>query len=128
MVPFTIEDIKFDIGDIAQAINVLKLTAAGFDGFPAQFSKKHRDALLIPLFVFWRNCLDKQEVSSALKHALITLIYKDKSKLDAEKYRPVALTSHIVKSFERVVQKTLVHHFEETNALNDFQHGFRRGR
>ena len=48
VVPVTIEDIKFDI---AQAIDNLKSTAAaGFDGFPAQFLKKCRDALSIPLF------------------------------------------------------------------------------
>ena len=86
-VPVTIEDINFDITDIAQAIDNLKPTAAaGFDGFPAQWLKKCRDALLIPLFIFWRNCLNKQEVPSALKHALITPIFKGKSKLDAENY------------------------------------------
>ena len=91
----------------------------------AQFLKRCRDALSIPLFIFWRNCLDKQEVPSARKHALITPIFKGKSKLNAENYRPVALTSHIIKIFERVVQKN---HFEEANAFNDSQHGFRRGR
>ena len=128
-VPVTIEDIKFDITDIAQAIDNLKPTAAaGFDGFPAQLLKKSRDALSIPLFIFWRNCPNKQEVPSALKHVLITPIFKGKTKLDAENYRPVALTSHIINIFEMVVQKNLVHHFEEANAFNDSHHGFRRGR
>ena len=111
-VPLTIEDIKFDIADITQAIDTLKPTAAaGFDGFTAQFLNKCRDALSIPLFELWRNFLDKQEVPIALKHALITPIFKGKSKLDAESYRPVALTSQISKIFERVVQKKLVHHW-----------------
>ena len=55
VVPVTIEDIKFDIADIAQAIDTLNPSAAaGFDGFHAQFLKKCRDtpALSIPLFVF----------------------------------------------------------------------------
>ena len=128
-VPVTFEDNKFDIADITQANDNLKPTAAaGFDGFPAQFLKKCRDALSIHFFIFWRNCLDKQEVPIALIHALITPIFKGKSKVDAESYRPVALTSHIIKIFERVVQKKLVHHFEEANAFNDSQHGFRRCR
>ena len=127
--PVTIEDIKLDIADIAQGIDSLNpTTAGGFDGFPAQVLKKCRDALSIPLFIFWRNCLDKQEVPSALKHALITPIFKGKCKLGAENYRPVALTSHIIKIFERVVQINLLHHIEEPNALNYSQHGFRRGR
>ena len=126
VVPVTTENIKFDIADTAQAIDNLKPTAAsGFDGLPAQFLKKCRDALSIPLFVFWWNCLDKQEFPSALKHALradqadqalrlITRIYRGKSKLDSDIYRPVALTSHIIKTFKRVVQKHPVHHFEAT--------------
>ena len=123
LVPVTIEDIHFNIDDIAQAIDSLKPSAAaGFDGFPAQFSKNCRDAFSIPLFVFWRNCHDNQEVPSALKHALITPIYKSKSKFDAENYRLVALTPRTIKLFERVVQINLVHHFEETNAFNDSQH------
>ena len=49
---------KFNIADIAQAIDNLKPTAAaaaaaGFDAFPAQFLNKCRDALSLPLFVFW---------------------------------------------------------------------------
>ena len=64
-VPVTIEDIKFDNADIAQGIDTLKPTAAsGFYGFPAQYLTNCRDALSIPLFIIWRNCLDKQEVPS----------------------------------------------------------------
>ena len=40
-------------------------------------------------------------------------------------YRPVALTSHIVKMFERVMRKSLVAHLEANNLLPDGQHGFR---
>ena len=40
-------------------------------------------------------------------------------------YRPVALTSHIVKMFERVIRKSLVAHLEANNLLPDGQHGFR---
>ena len=72
VVPVTTEDIEFDIADISQAIdNSNPTAAAGIDAFS------------IPLFVFWGKFLDKQEVSSARKHALITPIYKGKSKLDA---------------------------------------------
>ena len=55
-------------------------------------------------------------------------VYKGKSELDATNYRPVVLTSHIIKSFERVVQKNQVHHFEQTNAFNDSQQGFRKSK
>ena len=43
-------------------------------------------------------------------------------------YRPVALTSHLVKLFERVVRKSIVVHLEDNNLLPDGQHGFRAKR
>ena len=38
-------------------------------------------------------------------------------------YRPVGLTSHIVKVFERVVRSALVKHLEGNNLLPNGQHG-----
>ena len=40
----------------------------------------------------------------------------------------MALTSHIVKVFERVVRKVLVKHLEECGMLPEGQHGFREQR
>ena len=40
-------------------------------------------------------------------------------------YRPVALTSHIVKVFERVLRKSLGSHLEASGFLPNGQHGFR---
>ena len=43
-------------------------------------------------------------------------------------YRPVALTSHIMKVFERVIRRWLVAHLEESDLLPEGQHGFRAKR
>ena len=40
----------------------------------------------------------------------------------------MALTSHIIKMFERVVRRWLVAHLEENDLLPDGQHGFRAKR
>ena len=62
-------------------------------------------------------------------HQLITPIYKGKgSKCKAVNYRPISLTSHVIKVFERVIRNKLVRHLEDNQILSPNQHGFRKGR
>ena len=62
-------------------------------------------------------------------HQLITPLYKGKgSKCQAVNYRPISLTSHIIKVFERVLRDKIVTFLEENCILSDNQHGFRKGR
>ena len=68
------------------------------------------------------------DIPSALKKAIVTPIYKGGERRQAANYRPVALTSHIVKIFERIIVRKLVEHFDKYELWNKRQHGFRRGR
>ena len=56
---------------------------------------------------------------------IICPVHKGGSRGIPKNYRPVALTSHIVKVFERVVRKSLVAHLEKNMYFPDGQHGFR---
>ena len=58
----------------------------------------------------------------------VTPIHKGGSKQNPEQYRPVSLTSHIMKIFERVIKKKIMAHLIEKQKLNDGQHGFVPGR
>ena len=73
----------------------------------------------------WRASLDKGVIPSDLLLVLISPVHKGGSRGLPKNYRPVALTSHIVKVFERVVRLALVRHLEENGLLPDGQHGFR---
>ena len=55
-------------------------------------------------------------------------MHKGGSRAHPAQYRPVALTSHIVKVFERVVRRALISHLELRNLLPEGQHGFRKHR
>ena len=55
-------------------------------------------------------------------------IYKGSDQGEAQNYRPVSLTSHIMKAFEKIVRKNIVTFLEENNLYNASQHGFRQGR
>ena len=59
---------------------------------------------------------------------LMNTIHKGKSKAEAKNYRPVALTSLLIKIFEKVIRKQLVSFMDEHQLFNKSQHGFRSGR
>ena len=59
---------------------------------------------------------------------LVTICPIHKGGSVPKQYRPVALTSHLIKVFERVVRLALVAHIEQHNLLPDGQHGSRARR
>ena len=69
--------------------------------------------------------MDSGIIPADLLLVLISPVHKGGSRGVAKNYRPVALTSHIVKVFERVVRRSLVSHLERHGFLPDGQHGFR---
>jgi hypothetical protein len=87
--------------------------------------KSCRKELSKPLFILWRASLDQGSIPSDLLLVLITPVHNGGSRGLPKNYRPVALTSHIVKVFERVVRRALVGHLEKHSFLPDGQHGFR---
>ena len=124
--PGALQDINFTEEDIEKACAELKNSSAGgADGVPAQLLKTCRKQLAKPLYHIWRSSLNAGMIPGDLLLVIICPIFKGGSRGTPKNYRPVALTSHIVKVFERVVRKVLVRHLEENNLLPDGQHGFR---
>ena len=122
----SLTDITFSEEDIMQACGELKAnSAAGADGVPAALLKNCRKELKRPLHLLWRSSLDCGSIPADLLLVLVSPIHKGGSRGAAKNYRPVALTSHIVKVFERVVRRSLVSHLERQGFLPDGQHGFR---
>ena len=75
-----------------------------------------------------RKSIDEGMIPDVLKLAYITPIHKGGSRQKPEQYRPVSLTSHLMKVFERVIKKKIIKHLIEKQKLNDGQHGFVPGR
>ena len=118
--------IKLTEEDIVAACSELKTSsAAGADGVPASLLKNCRQELSRPLFILWRASLDQGLIPADLLLVLISPVHKGGSRGLPKNYRPVALTSHIVKVFERVMRRSLVKHLEENGLLPNGQHGFR---
>ena len=62
-----------------------------------------------------------------LKTCIITPTHKGGSKADAVNYRPIALTSHLIKVFEKILRNHITVYMDENNLFNPNQHGFRKG-
>ena len=55
-------------------------------------------------------------------------IHQGDSRAAAANYRPIALTSHIIKIFEKILRKNIVNFMDSNNLFNNNQHGFRSSR
>ena len=124
-----LSDMQFTTEDIRKAIAELRPNAAaGPDGIPAILLLKCKETLAHPITMLWRCSLDSGTVPQLLKQATISPIHKGGDKSLPQNYRPVALTSHIIKVFEKCVRNHITTYMEENNLLNTSQHGFRKGR
>ena len=122
----SMSDIKFSEDDIMKACGELKAaSAAGADGVPSALLKNCKEELKKPLYFLWRSSLDSGCIPADLLLVLVSPVHKGGSRGAAKNYRPVALTSHIVKVFERVLRRSIVSHLESNGLLPDGQHGFR---
>ena len=122
-------NLQFTHEDIKDAIDSLSNSAsAGPDGFPAILQKKCKNELCHPLEIIYRETLDSSQIPQLLKNAFIIPIFKQGSRQDPANYRPVSLTSHLTKTFERVLRKCIVTHLEVKTKLNNAQHGFHSNR
>ncbi|XP_076046164.1 uncharacterized protein LOC143028238 [Oratosquilla oratoria] len=75
------------------------------------------------------KCWREGVVPKAWKHAIVVPIPKaGKRRNQIANYRPVSLTSHIGKIYERIVLSRLQHHVETRGELPKLQAGFRKRR
>ena len=92
---------------------------------PAYSLKTCRKELSHPLYNLWRSSLDHGTIPNELLPVLISPIHKGGSRAEPKNYRPVALTSHLIKVFERVIRRVLVSYIDNKGLLPDGQHGSR---
>ena len=115
--------------DIMRAIREIKNgSAPGPDGIPVSFFKDYAEELAPSIAAIWSYSMQHSKQIEEPIFAIITPLHKGGPKCYAKNYRPVALTNHMYKIFERVLKKEIVQYLEENDLLNVIQHGFRTGR
>ena len=95
------------------------------DGLNSSYIIGIAEAITVPLTIIFKKTLESGEVPLDWKMANVTAIFKKGSRKKPENYRPVSLTSHIGKCFERIIKEEIVSHLETNNLIKDTQHGFR---
>ena len=124
-----LDNVEFDQTDIEAAMRELNSgSAAGPDQFPAILLTRCAAELRLPLFLLWQSSMKAGLVPHELKRANIVPIFKGGAPEVPKNYRPVALTSNIIKVFEKVVSKRLIAYLNDNALFNSGQHGFRAGR
>ena len=125
----SLDDIPFTTSDIEDAIDEINRNSSTTDNdIPTVVLKECKSNLSYPIFLIWQSSFQSEVIPSDLKTQIITPVFKKGDRSDAANYRPISLTSHLIKIFERVIRKKLVEHLETNNLLSNNQHGFRKGR
>ena len=125
----TLEDIIFTKNDIEKAINEISIHSSSTDeDIPAIVLKSCKKELSYPIWKIWDESMKTGIIPHIFKSQMITPIHKKGSKANPENYRPISLTSHLIKIFERVLRIKIVTFLEENNIICRNQHGFRKGR
>ena len=116
--------------DIINAIKATKVNSApGQDCLPPILLHKCTTSLVNPLKIIMKKSLKNSDIPDIWKEAVITPIYKGKGeKSDPAQYRPISLTSQIIKLMGRIVRSYLIQYLEVNAAFPDSQHGFRPNR
>ena len=124
-----LDHMQFSANDISEAIKELDPYSSTPDGdIPASILTKCRETLSEPIFLLWQDSFETGVIPPSMKTQFITPVYKKGDRTEAANYRPVSITSHIIKIFERVIRNNLVEHMEANNFLSPHQHGFRKKR
>ena len=123
------ENIAITERDMEEAIRQMSSNAGpGPDGIPSLLLKKCVNSLSQPLALLWTESLATGVIPDQFKVGLITPVHKSGGRDEVKNYRPITLTSHLIKVFERVLVRKLVEYLESCDLLNNAQHGFRKNR
>ena len=122
-----LESFDFTEKDIIKAINEISVNAAcGPNDIPANVLKNCKMSLAYPILLLWKHSLETGCVPKIYKTQIITPVHKKSSKAEPENYRPISLTSHIIKTFERLIKNAIVQHLDCNQIICKNQHGFRK--
>ena len=104
-------------------------TATGPDDIHYQLLKHLPDPSLTVLLNIFNSIWTSDSFLAAWRQAVVVPIPKpEEDRSDPNNYRPIALTSCLCKTMERMVNNRLVYYLESNNLITNLQSGFRKER
>ncbi len=121
---------SFTMNELCTAIGNIKFRGApGPDNIPPSFLKNLGPRAMEMLLNIFNTALSSSVVPQSWKNATIIPILKSgKPASDLRSFRPISLTSCVVKLMERMISERLYHLAEQGCWFSKLQAGFRKGR
>jgi len=117
----------FYVSDVELELSKLRGNkSVGPDGFSGEFLYMLRSSLSYPLWLIFRKSLDEGKYPNLFKISAVTPVLKSRNSSNITNYKPISLSSHIVKLFDLLVLRSIKPVIN--SILIDEQHGFRSGR
>lgn len=119
----------FTMAELLRALSISKVTAPGPDRITYTMLQHLSTASQEELLNFFNFIWIEGHLPSCWKAAtVIPFLKPGKDPSNPTSYRPIALTSCLGKTFERMVNNRLVYFLETNKLLSPYQCGFRAGR
>ena len=122
------EDFTVEKSDVyKQLCQIDPSKSSGPDGIPGRLLKEGATQLAEPQTKVFNMSLQSGDRPNDWKKGNITPNYKKGDKHKPSNYRPISLTSLVVKFLERILHNHFMEFVEKNGLLNKHQHGFRKG-
>ncbi|GFV17018.1 probable RNA-directed DNA polymerase from transposon X-element [Trichonephila clavipes] len=119
----------FDMFELKRALSSAHNTSPGPDGISYEMLRHLNEDSLVSLRYLLNRIWREQVYPTQWQEAIVIPILKPgKDPKNPLSYRPIALTSCLCKTLERVVNARLVYELEKKKCIPLFQSGFRKGR
>ncbi|KAH7986064.1 hypothetical protein HPB49_026145 [Dermacentor silvarum] len=127
----SISTISFSHDDLHEAVRFIKPSQnPGPDYIAPSFLKLIYPHVSYSLLLMFQSFMDNAFVPQKWKESFVTPVHKGRGKPTCEmsSYRPVSITSILCRTFERLVNRSIIAFLEQNRILASSQHVFRPNR
>ena len=119
-----LEDVPFSEDDIKDIIKTLSPNKAhGWDEISIRMVQMS-NSITIPLFIIYKNCINKGIFPDKWKRANVIPIHKKDKNNVIKNYRPISLLPIFSKVFEKLIFTSLYSYLIGNNLISNKQYGF----